>query len=121
GEVDERAAEDADPQALTGLTFLGLVGLIDPLREDVPAAVERCHHAGVDVRMITGDHPATARAIARRLNISEGAEADVLTGRDIGDGETAESGSAESRIRDAHVFARVEPRQKTTIVGTLQD
>jgi len=119
GEVDEETAEKADPDALQGLRFLGLVGLIDPVREEVPEAVERCHSAGVDVRMVTGDHPRTALAIGRELGLAREGDT-VVTGAEIGSREDGD-GETGDRIRDAAIFARVEPRQKTTIVETLQD
>ncbi|RDC67449.1 HAD family hydrolase, partial [Rhodovulum sp. 12E13] len=119
GEVDEETAERADPSALHGLRFLGLVGLIDPVREEVPEAVEECRSAGVDVRMITGDHPRTALAIGRNLGLAQD-DAAVVTGAEIGRREEGGS-SHDARIRDAAIFARVEPRQKTTIIDTLQD
>ena len=118
GEVDESTAEKADPDALGGLRFLGLVGLIDPVREEVPGAVEACHDAGVEVRMITGDHPKTAFAIGQRLHFAEAID-EVVTGQEIARGE--EDGGGGDRIRDAAIYARVEPRQKTTIVEALQD
>jgi len=118
GEVDEKTAEEADPEALGGLRFLGLVGLIDPVREEVPGAVEACHDAGVEVRMITGDHPKTAFAIGQRLHLAEAVD-EVVTGQEIARGE--EDGGGGDRIRDAAIYARVEPRQKTTIVEALQD
>jgi P-type Ca2+ transporter type 2C len=117
GPVDKEAAETGDAAALQGLTFLGLVGLIDPVRTEVPDAVERCRAAGVEVRMITGDHPSTALAIARQLQLA-GGERDVLTGGEIRDAGETEAGGA--RIRDAHIYARVEPRQKTAIIDVLQ-
>ncbi len=120
GEVDEATAEEGDEGRLGGLDFLGLVGLIDPVRQEVPGAVERCHRAGVDVRMVTGDHPSTAFAIAREINIADDEE-DVVTGKEIGSRDRGDSGSAGGHILERHVYARVEPRQKTTIIDTLQD
>lgn len=122
GEVDESAAAGGDDEALENLEFLGLVGLIDPVRKQVPDAVERCRAAGVDVRMITGDHPSTARAIGRQLGIvGDDEEADdVITGADIGTAEEGDDGEMIRRIRDSSIYARVEPRQKTTIVDTLR-
>ncbi len=97
------------------LQFIGLAGLIDPVRRDVPEAVERCRDAGVDVKMVTGDHPVTALAIARQLGIAEH-ESQVVTGRQLTAG-----GADAARVEAASVFARVEPGQKTQIVTALQD
>ncbi len=88
----------------------GLVGLADPLRPTVPEAVAACRAAGVEVAMITGDHPATARAIARRAGID--AEA-VLTGAEIEQTSEAELAERLGRVR---IFARVRPEQKLRIV-----
>ncbi|MFW2512746.1 cation-translocating P-type ATPase [Demequina sp. SO4-13] len=124
GQVQMETEGEPDPEVLTDLRFLGLVGLIDPVREAVPDAIDRCHSAGVDVRMVTGDHPATAMAIAREINIAAGDD-DVVVGSDIGESR-AEEGSEDAAhqsdelIRDRHVYARVEPQQKTTIVDSLQ-
>lgn len=119
GEVDERTARRGDPDALTGLRFLGLAGLIDPVRDEVPEAVRACRRAGVDVRMVTGDHPATALAISRELGISDGDV--VVTGRELEQLERGERMDIADAVRKSRVYARVEPRQKTTIVDVLQE
>jgi Ca2+-transporting ATPase len=94
--------------------FLGLVGLADPLREAVPAAVADCRAAGIRVVMITGDYPATARAIARQAGI----DAQVcVTGDEIA--ALSDAALAE-RLRDATVFARIMPEQKLRIVEALK-
>ena len=99
-----------------GLVFLGLVGMIDPPRPHAIAAVRTCHAAGIRVKMITGDHPGTALAIARQLGIAvDGAGA--LTGREL-------SGLDDTALRLAaartDVFARVAPEQKLRLVEALQ-
>lgn len=102
---------------LGGLTLLGFAGLIDPIRREVPAAIAACRAAGVEVRMITGDHPETALAIARLLHTEQPPE------RAVTGGELAGLSGSELRrcILEADVFARVEPGQKTMIVQALQD
>ena len=98
------------------LTLLGLVGLIDPPRAEVAAAVETCQTAGIHVVMITGDHPATALAIAVRLRMAHVNDV-VVTGHDIpalSDAELAQ------RVSDVRVFARVAPEDKLRIVKALQ-
>lgn len=123
GEVDAQAAREADPRALKGLRFLGLVGMVDPVRENVPAALTQCREAGVEVRMITGDHPSTALAVGHELQITDTRD-DILLGRELGEslkeGDEQEGGEQEARIQRAHIFARVEPAQKTVIVDALQ-
>ncbi|WP_373047121.1 cation-translocating P-type ATPase [Vulgatibacter sp.] len=104
---------------LRGLRFLGMVGLIDPIRPEVPDAVERCKQAGVDVRMVTGDHPATGLAIARTIGLGAGPAA-ALTGRELQQLE-ADPAALGRRVEEARVFARIEPQQKLTIVRALQE
>jgi len=101
---------------LTGLRFLGLAGLVDPLRSEAAEAVAEARAAGIDVRMITGDHPETALAIARQLDPSW-APTSAITGADL---ERLEGDAREQAIRDAAIFARVEPAHKLTIVTGLQ-
>ncbi len=116
-----RTANDdfVDPQQLAaGLTFLGLVGMIDPPRQRAVAAVKACHAAGIQVKMITGDHAETALAIARQLNIVAAAgAAQVLTGRQLA---ALADDVLPQTVRDVNVFARVEPEQKLRLVQALQ-
>ncbi|NBC22837.1 MAG: HAD-IC family P-type ATPase, partial [Gammaproteobacteria bacterium] len=112
------AVDGDDADELTGLEFLGLVALIDPVRPEVPEAIEQCHSAGVEVRMITGDHPRTGLAIARELGIA-GDDDVAVTGRELKDLED-DPEEYDRRINRARVFARVEPTQKTAIVDRLQ-
>ncbi|QFU16647.1 cation-translocating P-type ATPase [Microvirga thermotolerans] len=103
---------------LGGLTLLGLVGFIDPLRPEAKEAVARCRGAGIAVKMITGDHPATALAIARELGIAESPR-EVATGRGLAD-LSGEPERIAALVSAAAVFARVEPAQKMQIVDALQ-
>ena len=96
------------------LTLIGLVGMIDPPRKAALAAIRNCHAAGIRVKMITGDHAATALAIARQLGLdARGA----LTGRELA-GLDAEALAEAAQAVD--VFARVEPEQKLRLVRALQ-
>jgi len=99
-----------------GLTFLALVALIDPPRPEVPQAVADCRSAGITPVMITGDHPGTARAIARRLGIG-GEPQEVLTGTELA--ELSDEAFAR-RVESVRVYARVSPRQKLRIIKALQ-
>ena len=105
---------------LPSLELLGLVGFIDPIRPDVPDAVRRCRDAGVDVVMVTGDHPATALAIARELEITASPD-EVITGAELGDGEIATFSEFIDRVQGARVFARVTPLQKLRIVEAYRE
>ena len=106
------------PEDLRGLDFLGFVGLIDPVRPEVPDAIAKCRTAGVDVVMVTGDHPATALAIGRQLGMAHERE-EVITGTDLAHlaGDPARFDAA---VAKAKIFARVEPAQKLAIVQSLQ-
>ncbi|MDP3078348.1 cation-translocating P-type ATPase [Bradyrhizobium sp.] len=94
--------------------FTGLVGLADPLRQSVPAAVAECRSAGIRVVMITGDYPATATAIARQAGLDT---ADLATGEQL---ETLSAEQLAQRVRTATVFARIMPDQKLRIVDALK-
>ncbi|MCH8884735.1 MAG: HAD-IC family P-type ATPase, partial [SAR324 cluster bacterium] len=98
---------------LEGLTLLGLVGLLDPPRPEVKAAIERCQQAGIEVKMITGDQGATAVAIARELGLGER----VMTGAEL---DGLDPARAADEIARTGVFARVTPVHKLTIVEALQ-
>lgn len=99
------------------LEFLGLFGLIDPPRPEVREAIATCAAAGIIPVMITGDHPLTARAVARRLGLIR-ADRDVLSGPQLA--ALSDERFAE-RVRDVRVYARVAPEQKVRIVRALQD
>ena len=108
---------DGKPETVEhGLTLLGLVGLLDPPREEAKAAVATCRTAGITPVMITGDHPATARAIARHLGILDDSDA-VLTGRELA---TLSDAALRQRAAGTFVYARVDPAQKIRIVTALQ-
>jgi Ca2+-transporting ATPase len=101
------------------LTLLGLIGMMDPSRKEAPVSVAMCRSAGIKPVMITGDHPVTARVIARRVGIlDDGDEGRVLTGREL-DLLTLEE--LEQRVERVQVYARVAPEQKLKIVRALQD
>jgi Ca2+-transporting ATPase len=112
GWSDEESLADS-PRGYS-FQWAGLVGLADPLRPEVPAAIAECLAAGMRVVMITGDHPTTARAIAREAGLSADT---VLTGQDLLGLSDAE---LRSRVETVGVFARILPEQKLRIVEALQ-
>ncbi|UYN97283.1 MAG: cation-transporting P-type ATPase [Enhydrobacter sp.] len=97
------------------LTLLGLVGLIDPPRPEAIAAIAECKAAGIRVKMITGDHAATARAIAVQLGLADDPKA--VTGQDL---DALEDDGFRERAQTAIVFARTSPEHKLRLVETLQ-
>lgn len=110
-EWDTLPAED--PQTMEqNLTYIGLVGMIDPIRPEVKAAVEQCHNAGIRVVMITGDHKDTAVAIAAQLGILHD-PSEAITGTDIGRMSDEE---LDANIEKYSVYARVQPEHKVRIV-----
>jgi len=118
------AAGEAGDQAQDAyehdLELLGLLGIEDPVRPEVPPAVARCHQAGIEVVMITGDHPGTALVVARRCGIlpPAGSEAQVLTGDRLE--ALSEPEVAAALQGGARVFARTTPEQKMKIVAALK-
>jgi P-type Ca2+ transporter type 2C len=106
---------EADADAYDELTFLGLIGLEDPARADVPHAIRDCHDAGIRVVMVTGDHAVTARSIGRAVGLGEAA-ANVIEGRRLA--TIAQSGHSD--LLKAGIFARVSPAEKLSLVRAYQ-
>ncbi len=98
-----------------GFTLLAVLALSDPPREEAMRAVAACRAAGIRVKMITGDHAATAQAIGRQLGLGESAQA--LTGADI---EQLDDAALAAAVQDADIFARASPEHKLRIVKALQ-
>lgn len=109
-------AGDAWPTTPEGFAFewLGLVGLADPLRPEVPDAVTECRQAGIRVIMITGDYPVTAQAIAREAGLPS---EKVVTGTEL---SAIDDEELKAAVRNVHVFARILPEQKLRLVGALK-
>ena len=101
----------------TGLVFLGLQGMIDPPRPEAIAAVHTCQTAGIKVKMITGDHLATARAIAQRMGIQISGQVLGFEGKQLALMDDREIAQA---VEEGSVFARVAPAQKLQLVEALQ-
>lgn len=113
-----QTAASLDESLLSGLTLQALVAFIDPLRPEARTAVETACQAGIKVAMVTGDHPATALAIARELGIAE-SEHQVVTGQELAEIGDVHVPEFYERVKQANVFARVSPDQKLHIVDAL--
>lgn len=105
-------------EQLQQLTFLGLVGMIDPLRPEAIKAIKDCHNASITVGMITGDHPTTALALARQLGIA-GADSVAVSGAQLRAAACQSEQDFAHLVASTQVFARVEPVQKLQIVQQL--
>ncbi len=102
--------------AETGMTFLGLIGMIDPPRPEAKAAIQTCERAGIKPVMITGDHPLTAQAVARELGLLKTGR--VVTGPEL---EAMEEAAFEREVESIEVYARVSPAHKLRVVAALQN
>ncbi|HLO75904.1 MAG TPA: HAD-IC family P-type ATPase [Magnetospirillum sp.] len=112
-EVDESALADPLAAARRGLVLTALIGLLDPPRPSAQDAILACRHAGIAVKMITGDHRVTAAAIGRAL----GLDGEVVTGADL---DRMDDAALAARVDDIAVFARVAPEHKVRIVAALR-
>jgi len=112
---DALAAREADDRLERELVFLGLIGMMDPPREEARDAVARTRRAGVRPIMITGDHPKTATIIARELGIADDGRA--VTGAEL---EQMSEDALARTVREVSVYARVDPEHKLRIVHALQ-
>ncbi len=117
GKVKNFTFKDSyDIKDIPPLTYLGMVGFIDPVRNDVKESINKCHEAGINVLMITGDHPLTAFAIAKELNLANDIN-EVITGSDI---QKLNDNELDEFIAQKKVFARVTPNDKLRIVESLK-
>ncbi|MCH8553728.1 MAG: cation-transporting P-type ATPase [Schleiferiaceae bacterium] len=113
--VDKSKTTNIDHRDLTELTFLGIAGLMDPPRDEVYDAIAQCKSAGIQVKMITGDHVLTAQSIGEKLGIAEKGLA--MTGQEI---EAATDEELATKVLDTHIFARATPEHKLRLVTALQ-
>lgn len=110
------ADEAADgPNVESGLTYVGILGLVDPPRDEVRVAIEQCHRAGIHVAMVTGDHALTARSIAADIGLLDTDR--VVTGPEL---EAMSDDELERQVPDIRVYARVNPEHKLRIVDALK-
>ncbi len=115
-----KKAATLDENLATNLTLVGLIGMIDPPRPEVYAAIRECKTAGVKVVMITGDHPTTAQNIGRQIGLLEKDDTNVITGNEMND-YLKLSNEEKERWSTTSIFARVSPKQKLDLVSVLQD
>src|SRR5688572_19068162 len=116
GPLTLAAEEPLRAAHLQGLTLLGLAAMSDPPRPEARDAVAACRRAGIEVSMVTGDHPVTAAAVARDLGLA----GEVVTGADLAAAARAGEPALDALVANARIFARVAPEQKTAIVDSLQ-
>jgi magnesium-transporting ATPase (P-type) len=109
----ELALEDIEEEMI----FLGLIGIIDPPRPEAIAAIKSCREAGIRVKMITGDHAGTARAIGREMGLGTGGELKVISGAEL---EVASDEELQQIAHDCDIFARTSPEHKLRLVKALQ-
>lgn len=113
---DGGSAELTEEYVAEGMLFGGLIGMIDPPRTEVIEAVRACHLAGIDVKMITGDHRVTAQAIGKQLGLSN--TGDAVEGKAL---SRMDEATLRNAARDMSIFARVAPEHKLMLVKALQD
>ena len=112
-EAEEYGQEDAE----SDLVYLGLMGMMDPPREEVPQAIQLCRRAGIRPVMITGDHEATAVAVAREVGIVESGDTEAITGQQLS--EMSDEALRE-RVDHVSIYARVSPEHKVRIAQALR-
>lgn len=111
--------ESDEMHRLPELNLLGLVGMIDPLRPEAKGAVKQCQDAGIEILMVTGDHPSTALAIAKELGIATSKD-QIITGAELKEIEGLSKKDFAAHLRHKKVFARVAPLQKRDIVEAMK-
>ncbi|WP_200844299.1 HAD-IC family P-type ATPase [Rhizobium sp. 18065] len=118
GEMEHVGQDGLGGHLLVDLTFLGLAGMQDPIRPEVPSAIAACNAAGIGVVVVTGDDPRTARVIAERAGIAVD-DRSVATGDEVAEALAKGEGLLDRLTRHIRVFARVKPEQKLSIVRSL--
>ena len=114
---DDRIEDNKIDDIEEGLTYVGMMCMIDPPREEVKDSVAQCHQAGINVKMITGDHKITASAIATELGIMNSGQ-EVLDGSDL---NKLDDEQLKEKVKTVNVFARVSPEHKVRIVTAIKE
>lgn len=117
--VENTVNDNIEAEVASGLTFLGIAAISDPVREDVPAAVAKCLNAGIAVKIVTGDTPATAREIGRQIGIWQAGDTDeqIITGIDF---EKLSDEEAAKRVQKLKIMCRARPTDKQRLVELLK-
>ncbi|MFL1895336.1 cation-translocating P-type ATPase [Aquimarina sp. 2-A2] len=117
----ESGSQPTTDELITGLTFLGLIGFIDPPRSDVKQAIQTYKNAGIKIVMLTGDHPATAAKVAEEIGLlsKDEVSSSVIHGKDISTLHNLKS-ATEHKILNAKIFARMIPKQKLELINFYQ-
>ncbi|MEE4310254.1 MAG: cation-transporting P-type ATPase [candidate division KSB1 bacterium] len=115
-----RVASSAEENPYQNLNFTGLIGLLDPPRKAVKEAIAACHGAGIEVKMVTGDHPITARKVASAVELSKEDNVQVISGEDLKDFEKLTE-DERRKFREVPIFARVSPEQKLDLISVHQE
>ncbi len=110
---ENKPIEQEEDEFLEDLTFVGLIGFLDPPQEEVKDAIDTCKKAGIEVVMVTGDHPGTAKNIARQVNLVDDENAPTIHGSELKD-------KSDEEIQKTRIFSRVSPEQKYTLVETFK-
>lgn len=115
-----KVVDDTEVGPYSGLTFLGLVGMMDPPRKEVRSAIESCQDAGMRIIMVTGDHAYTARNVAYSVGLVDSKDANVFQGSEL-KGPEELSEEEKERFVGAPIFARVSPENKLDLIGIHQE
>jgi len=118
--VADKFVQDDNGEPYEELRFLGLIGLLDPARDDVGAAINECKSAGIRIVMVTGDQAATASAIAQETGITDQKDPHVMHGRDLKEPDELSDRERETIINTS-IFARVSPAQKLNLIKMMQE
>lgn len=116
--VADKQVDTVDAEPYADLRFVGLLGLVDPPRDDIADAIEKCQHAGIRVIMVTGDRPDTGQAIGEQVGLAH--DGTAVHGSELGDWEHL-SDEDRRRLLATNVFARVTPEQKLSLVKLFQE
>ncbi|WEL21440.1 HAD-IC family P-type ATPase [Halorhabdus sp. BNX81] len=114
-----KTVTDTEDDPYGDLELIGLVGMIDPPREEIKSTIQGCKDAGMRVVMVTGDHAGTAKNIARSVGIVDSDDAEVVEGSELDDPESL-SDAEKERFEDASIFARVNPENKLDLIDLHQ-